>query len=165
MKISRVRKVKLPTRGTEKSAGIDFYVPEFDEQFVTDLFDKNGEDIDVFEHYKQVRIPPHCRINIPSGVKVRVPEGFSLIAFNKSGVSSKKGLDVLACVIDEDYQGEVHLSFVNTSLHDIDIKEGDKIVQFLIIPVICDDVEEVELGELYEKESNRGEGGFGSTGG
>lgn len=162
MKISRTREVKLPTRGTEFSAGIDFYIPSFSDKFVKDLFVKN-EDV-VVKDSSTIILEPHYRILIPSGVKVNFEgEPRVLIAFNKSGVSVKKGLDVLACVIDQDYQGEIHLSLVNTSEEDVYICQGEKIAQFIMLPVVYEDIVEVSDKDLWQKKTNRGEGGFGST--
>lgn len=143
LQFSKVRRVKEPTRGTPGSAGIDFFVP-------LDL--------------ERITVQPQCRVLIPSGIKANVPDGYALIAMNKSGVASKKGLDVLACVVDSDYQGEIHLSLVNTGRDLIFIDPGEKLVQFLLIPVEHCAVEEVELDKLFPAVTDRGEGGFGSTG-
>lgn len=144
MKISKIRNVKTPERGTPLSAGLDFFVPN----------DFPGE------HF----LLPGDAVNIPSGIKVKVPHGFALVFMNKSGVAVKKGLQVGACVVDEDYQGEVHLHVRNTSTDVQSIKPGEKLVQALLIPVDYCDVEVVNVDELYEKGAQRGEGGFGSTG-
>ena len=96
MKICKVRNVKTPQRGTEESAGIDFFVPD---DYPTNL----------------CSIQPGERFFIPSGFKANVPTGYALIAFNKSGVALNKGLMVGASVVDSDYQGEIHLHLVNTS--------------------------------------------------
>lgn len=143
LQFSKVRRVKEPARGTAGSAGIDFFVP-FDLERIT--------------------VQPQHRVLIPSGIKANVPEGHALIAMNKSGVATKKGLDVLACVVDSDYQGEIHLSLVNTGTSLIFIEPGEKLVQFLVIPVEHCDVKEVDLDQLYPAVTDRGEGGFGSTG-
>ena len=167
LQFTKVRNVKSPTRGTEKSAGIDFFIPKFDQQCVDDLREKNG-DIQ-FEHIgggggPAIKLFPQQRILIPSGIHVNVPADFVLIAHNKSGVASKKGLDVLACVVDEDYQGEVHISLVNTSRDIIYLSQDDKIIQFILIPVLYAKISEVPtLQELYPAETERGAGGFGST--
>ena len=145
MKIAKTRDVKTPTRGTIGSAGIDFYVPN---DYPNSLR----------------RIAPGERFFIPSGIKANVPEGFALIAFNKSGVALKKGLMVGACVVDSDYQGEIHLHLVNTSTHDVTIEAGEKLTQFLLIPVNHCVVDEVDESELFDDETERGSGGFGSTG-
>jgi dUTP pyrophosphatase len=141
MKVQKLREVKTPNRGTEVSAGIDFYVPE---DFETKV------------------LAPGQSVLIPSGIKVRVPVGYALIAFNKSGVSVKQGLSVGACVVDEDYDGEVHLHMINTSDKDQTISKGQKLVQFVLIPVNYTNVEAVD--ELPQRVTQRGTGGFGSTG-
>ena len=72
---------------------------------------------------------------------------------------------MLALVLwDEDYQGEIHLNLINVGASVADIKSGEKIVQFILLPVFYDTIEEVEFKNLYEDETVRGEGGFGSTG-
>ena len=145
MKISKIRDVKTPTRGTQGSAGIDFYVPN---DYPNSLR----------------RIEPGDRYFIPSGIKANVPEGYALIAMNKSGVALKKGLMVGACVVDSDYQGEIHLHLVNVSDSFTRIEAGEKLVQFLLVPVDHCNVEVVDESELFEEETTRGSGGFGSTG-
>ncbi len=69
-----------------------------------------------------------------------------------------------ACVVDSDYQGEIHLHLINTGREDVNISPGDKLVQFLLIPVDHGIVEMVDEADLFETESERGSGGFGSTG-
>ena len=94
-----------------------------------------------------------------------MPKNKALIAFNKSGVATKMGLTIGACVIDEDYQGEIHLHLINASAFNVTIQPGDKIAQFILLDMDYDGVEEVyTLGQLFTEESERGEGGFGSTG-
>ena len=145
MKIAKVRDVTTPTRGTTGSAGIDFYVPnDYPEELCT--------------------VKPGERFFIPSGIKANVPEGHALIAMNKSGVALKKSLMVGACVVDSDYQGEIHLHLINTGTRDITIEPGDKLIQFLLIPVNHCVIDAVSLGSLFDEETVRGSGGFGSTG-
>ena len=164
MRISRVRSVKVPVRGTSLSAGIDFFVPEFDADFVRSFNEKN--ELTILTSSECIPLMPGQRVLIPSGVRVNFSgEPKVLIAFNKSGISSKGGLDVLACVVDQDYQGEVHLSVLNTSRRDTyEIKPGSKLVQFIVLPVVYEPIELVTDYSLWEKETERGEGGFGSTG-
>ena len=144
MQIAKIRDVKTPVRGTPFSAGLDFFVPR----------DFPGE------HY----LLPGYAINIPSGIKVKVPHGFALIFKNKSGVAVKRGLQVGACVVDEDYQGEVHLHVRNISPDIQTITPGEKLVQAVLVPVEYCCVEVVDVDKLYEEKTERGEGGFGSTG-
>jgi dUTP pyrophosphatase len=139
MKVQKLRDVKTPSRGTSVSAGIDFYVPE---DFETQVL-KPGESV-----------------LIPSGIKAQVPRGYALIAFNKSGVATKQGLQVGACVVDEDYRLEIHLHVVNISDKDQTVATGQKLVQFVLIPVSYFGIEEVDN---IENNTER-KGGFGSTG-
>jgi len=163
MKIFKVRTVKTPTRGTDYSAGIDFYVPEFNQQFKSDVRLKNLDAI-IDDNNSIINISPHSRILIPSGIHVKVPYDYALIAFNKSGVATKKGLDIAASVVDSDYEGEIHLSLTNTTGDVVTISENEKIVQFLLIPISMDGIIEVNSKEeLYPVKSTRGEGAFGST--
>ena len=145
MKICKIRNVKTPRRGTEGSAGIDFFVPD---DYPKDL----------------CSIRPGERFFIPSGIKANVPDGYALIAFNKSGVALKKGLMVGAAVVDSDYQGEIHLHLVNTSDKNVTIEPGEKLTQFLLIPVDHSMIEVVDQNKLFVTETSRGAGGFGSTG-
>ena len=141
MKVQKVRNVKTPNRGTSVSAGIDFYVPE---------------------DFETVTLNPGQSVLIPSGIKAQVPRGYALIAFNKSGVAVKQGLSVGACVVDEDYEGEIHLHMINTSDKEQVVATGQKLVQFVLVPVSYFDVEEVD--GLPQRNTERGSGGFGSTG-
>ena len=145
MKIAKIRNVKTPRRGTEGSAGIDFFVPD---DYPLDL----------------CSIRPGERFFIPSGIKANVPPGYALIAFNKSGVALKKGLMVGASVVDSDYQGEIHLHLINTSDKSVTIEPGEKLTQFLLIPVDHSMVQVVDQNDLFTAETSRGTGGFGSTG-
>ena len=143
MKIAKIRDVQTPVRGTAFSAGIDFFVPnDFDP---IDLLP--GEDV-----------------KIPSGIKTKINQGYALIAFNKSGVATKQRLQVGACVVDEDYQGEIHLHVFNSSNSIIRIVPGQKLVQFILVPVSYADPVLVSEEYLFPEETDRGQGGFGSTG-
>lgn len=161
MKICRIRDVKVPNRGTDRSAGIDFFIPENSEDFVSAFTDKNK---DITINSVGIFIEPGQRVNIPSGIKANVPKGYALIAYNKSGVSLKYGLDIGASVVDEDYQGEIHLSLVNASNKQVHIAYGQKIVQFILLPVFYDSIEEVSEEDCFDFETQRGSGAFGSTG-
>ena len=144
LKISKVRKVKSPERATSGSVGIDFYIPE---------------------EFPYTWIKPQERILIPSGIKVNVPEGFGLIANNKSGIANKYGLIFGSSVVDNDYEGEVHISLINTSNEIVRIGPNQKIIQFLLIPLPPVFIIETDEKELFlDKDSQRKSGGFGSTG-
>jgi len=160
MLFSKVRNVKSPVRGTKKSAGIDFFVPVFSQEFVNDLKRKNDN---LILEGNRIILNPNTSILIPSGIKVKLPDNYFLNAFNKSGVSSKKKLIKLAETVDEDYQGEIHLSIINISNEVQIISENEKIIQFILLPTIYTDIIEKPLDELYTESTIRGSGGFGST--
>lgn len=147
VKMTKTRDTILPARANSGAdAGIDFYVPQ---------------------DFKKTDLAPGGSVLIPSGIKVEVPVGYSLIFFNKSGVASKKSLIVGACVVDSGYAGEVHLNLINVGDDIQTISPGDKIVQAIMVPVITFETIEVSEEELYRDihvAGNRGAGGFGSTG-
>lgn len=143
MRISKIKKVTTPTRANNMDAGIDFFVPE---------------------DAKPIILAPGESCLIPSGIKVEVPNNHALVAFNKSGIATKKELHVGACVVDVGYQGEVHINLTNVGNNSQYINPGDKIVQFVLLQLGEYTIEEVPEKELYQLESNRGTGGFGSTG-
>lgn len=171
IKFFKSRDVKSPTRGTGEAAGIDFYIPNCNEKFVTDLVAKNAnsslpvlvqiQNDDVF-----ITIMPDSRVLIPSGVHSWMEAGTALIAANKSGVATKTGLVFGAQVVDSDYSGEIHISVINTSNVPVTVKGGEKLIQFIHTPVLLTPLEEVDA-ETFDKlhdRSERGTGGFGSTG-
>lgn len=171
-----IRDVHPPVRGTSESAGIDFYIPYFDEIFLRDLIAKNSqeglkieyricEDPDGSE-ILEMTVPAHSRILIPSGVKTYFDAGGALIAANKSGVATKKGLVFAAQVVDSDYTGEIHLGIINTTDRPVTVRTGEKIMQFIHMPVYLSDFEEIDDAEFayLHQTSERQDGGFGSTG-
>ena len=143
MKFTKVRDVKSPVRAHNTDAGIDFFIPN---------------------DFKETTLKLGESICIPSGIKVNVPNGYALIAYNKSGVALKKGLDIGASVVDCGYQGEVHIHLTKVTNDEVKLSPGDKIVQFILLPVNFDSLEEVQEKDLFEKESDRKDGGFGSSG-
>ena len=157
MNISIVRDVKTPVRGTEKSAGIDFFVPN---------------------DFSEAVLAPRHDILIPSGVVANVPENRMLMAAEKSGVvTSKQAVELAgrtpkpsaftsvvilgAKIVDEDYQGEIHIHLINVGDEPVIIRPGAKIAQFILVPVDYADINVVPRDQLFSKKSERGEGGFG----
>jgi dUTPase len=99
-------------------------------------------------------LAPGSRVNIPSGIKSRMANpGRALIAFNKSGIATIYGLVAGACVVDYLYQGEIHLSLINTSTKVVKIYEGMKILQFVETPVFNS---EIEIKEIDFKANSKG---------
>lgn len=165
MQFTKVRDVKVPTRAHPYDAGIDFYVPMNIDMDTFLLKNPTLNSWNFREDSKEIILLPQQRVLIPSGIHVKVPQGFALIAFNKSGISTAKGLVVGGCVVDIGYEGEVHISLINTSDKDVVIKFGDKVVQFILLPVNFEDPVEIpSKEELYkDSESQRKANGFGST--
>ena len=171
LKYTKIREVKSPIRGTSVAAGIDFFVPtSIDKETFESKCKTTGCSLhceyDSNNVLTKIELQPGESVMIPSGIKMKVPHGHALVFMNKSGVGAKKQLDVLACVIDEDYEGEVHINLVNTGAKTQLIEAGDKIVQGLVLPINYAMPEEIgTVEELYAgSDSSRGEGGFGSTG-
>ena len=172
LKYCKTRKVKSPARAHETDAGIDFFVPEdLTTEIMAEKFEKTGchVDMELAEDGKTIKcfiLKPNESILIPSGIKMKVPEGYMLQYNNKSGVASKRGLLVGASVVDVGYEGECHINLHNVSKFSQMISAGDKIVQGILVPVGFHIPEEVkDEHELYgDKMSERGINGFGSTG-
>jgi dUTP pyrophosphatase len=136
LKIKRIHAdAKLPSYGHLGDAGLDLF---------------SADDV----------VLEKCQVlDIPTGIKVAVPEGYVGLVWDKSGVSLR-GVHRLAGVIDSGYRGEVKVVLVNLSDEPFVISKGMKIAQLLIQPVTT--VKVVEVEDL--EETPRGEGGFGSTG-
>jgi dUTP pyrophosphatase len=143
MRIAKTRDVKTPTRANITDAGIDFFIPNTAEPLT---------------------ILPGESSLIPSGIKVDVPRNHALVAFNKSGIASKRQLIVGACVVDCGYQGEIYINMQNVGRETQQLLPGDKIVQFALLQLGEHTVQLVDEDRLYEEESTRGEGALGSTG-
>ncbi|HMS90639.1 MAG TPA: hypothetical protein PKC87_00240 [Candidatus Absconditabacterales bacterium] len=164
MYIIKTREVKTPERGTELSSGIDFFIP-------TDLTEITVTPTETVIHDKktiidsEITIDPGCGALIPTGIKMIIEPGFDLVFDNKSGVASKKGLIIGAKVVDSDYRGEVHIHLINTTNSVQKLKLGEKVAQAIIRPVVLVSPQ-IITNEDFEKACNteRGEGGFGSTG-
>lgn len=109
-----------------------------------------------------VRLNPQRRVLIKTGLSVEIPAGFELQCRPRSGLALNEGITVLNApgTIDSDYRGEIGVILYNAGGKHFTINPGDRIAQLVFAPVVQANIEEVE--ELSETE--RGEGGFGSTG-
>lgn len=98
----------------------------------------------------------------PTGLAFEVPEDHVMLVFSRSGMGIKQGIRLQNCVgvIDSDYRGEVMVALQSDRGHDISVNKGDRIAQAMVIPVQQMTFEVVD--ELSSTE--RGEGGFGSSG-
>lgn len=107
-------------------------------------------------------IRPGRRALIKSGIAMAIPEGYMGIVTPRSGLSIKNGITVTNSpgIIDSDYRGDIGTVIQNTETDSFEVKEGDRISQLTLIPIVRGILEEVaELPETV-----RGEGGFGHTG-
>ncbi|MBI3397400.1 dUTP diphosphatase [Candidatus Woesebacteria bacterium] len=95
-----------------------------------------------------------------TGLAAEIPKGYFVKFFDKSGLALKSGIHILAGVIDAGYRGEWKVIVRNSGHDPITIGKGEKITQGILMQVI-----QMEMREVDElSESERGEGGFGSTG-
>jgi len=136
-------------------------------QVAFDLRDDNSSPVkfDDTKGLNYILLAPLSRINIPSGIYCQMEEpGRALVAHNKSGVASKHGLVFGAQVVDFEYQGEIHINVLNLSSKVVRIYAGQKLMQFLELPIFTSTIEEVDsLQNLYKGATSRADGGFGST--
>lgn len=171
LKYCKVRDVKSPCRAHEFDAGIDFFVPndltldEMREKFKITGCDIETE-IDDNGHIKCFKLKSNESVLIPSGIKVKVPNGYMLQYHNKSGIASKRGLLVGANTVDIGYEGICHINLHNVSKFTQIVSAGDKIVQGIMVKIGFHQPKEVkDEHELYGDETSaRSSGGFGSTG-
>lgn len=106
---------------------------------------------------------PRERGAVPTGVRLAIPEGYEGQVRPRSGLAIKHGITVLNApgTIDSDYRGEIRVLMINVSDTPYTICDGDRIAQLVVAPVSRVEYVPAE-GEL--EPSERGEGGFGSTG-
>jgi dUTP pyrophosphatase len=107
-----------------------------------------------------VEIPPGGRAAVPTGLRLQIPRGHVGLVWPRSGLAVRHGIDTLAGVIDSDYRGEVQVVLVNHGPDPFRITVGERIAQLLLQPVERGDFAAVATLE----ETDRGGGGFGSTG-
>lgn len=141
----RYKKVKedaiAPTKGSTEAAGYDLYVPE---------------------SMDTILIPAYETVKVSTGIAIELPSCTFGAVFARSGLATKQGLRPANCVgvVDSDYRGEVIVALHNDTNENKIIHGGDRIAQLVILPYVSYPLEEVK--ELSD--TDRGEGGFGSTG-
>ena len=129
----------LPTQATPGDAGLDLYASE------------------------PALLEPGARASVGTGIAIEIPEGHAGLVLPRSGWAAKHGIALVNApgLIDAGYRGEVRVLLLNTDRDEaFEISEGDRIAQLLVVPFAS--LEPVESDALAESE--RGEGGFGSTG-
>jgi len=129
----------IPTKGSKEAAGYDLYA----------------------DNNEQIIILPHCRALIPTNISMEIPYGFYGRLAPRSGLAYKNGIDVLAGVIDADYRGSIGVILFNTDKDkEFIVNKGDRIAQ--IIFEQCFNMM-IKIDDMLEN-TERGAGGFGSTG-
>lgn len=112
---------------------------------------------------EDVEIAPGARYAVATGLALAIPPGYEIQVRPRSGLALKHGISVPNApgTIDSDYRGELKVILINHGAEKFAIRRGDRVAQLVLAPVVRASWDEVE--ELDETE--RGEGGFGSTGG
>lgn len=133
----------MPEYKTPGSAGMDLRA-----------FDKEGWTL---------CLKPGSHMLIHTGIYAEIPEGYEGQVRSRSGLAAKHGVIVLNApgTIDSDYRGEICVVLANFGQEDFIVRNGDRIAQLVICPVVQAEIEEV--AEL-ESSTERGGGGFGHTG-
>ena len=108
---------------------------------------------------ESVTLPAGGRAAVATGVSVEIPAGHAGLVWPRSGLAVRHGIDTLAGVIDSDYRGEVKVVLVNHGPEPWAVAPGDRIAQLLVQPVARARFTRATLAP-----SERGAGGFGSTG-
>ncbi len=127
---------RIPTRGSAEAAGYDLYASD------------------------DVRIQHGSRAVVSTGIALKIPAGHYGKIESRSGLALNNGLIALAGVIDSDYRGEVKVILANISSETITILTGTRVAQIIIVPYVNPDIMLVDSLEVTQ----RGSGGFGSTG-
>ena len=112
---------------------------------------------------EEVILPAGERRVIPTGIAIALPSrDYVALLFARSGLGIKHGIAPANCVgvIDSDYRGEIKVGLLNTGTEDFTVQPRDRIAQMMIAPVVCPAVSFVDSLD----ETERGAGGFGSTG-
>lgn len=133
----------------------------FKGQYVPEYATRGASGVDV-RSTVDVTIQPGARELVPTGLHLEIPEGFEGQVRPRSGLALKHGVTVLNSpgTIDADYRGEVKVLLINHGHEEYSIKKGDRIAQLVFAPTLQVNLRNVD--SLSETE--RGEGGFGSTG-
>ncbi len=131
---------QIPKRATEGSAGYDLCA-----RLDSAVIIKKG-----------------CIEKIPTGIAVALQNGTAGFIFGRSGLGIKHGISPANAVgvIDSDYRGEIIVGLINNGSEDFTINDGERIAQLIVMPIQTPEIELVEELESTE----RGSGGFGSTG-
>ena len=151
---------ELPTYGTPESAGCDLRADLWNihEKFLFDASVVRTAEGTV----DYISINPGGRALIPTGLHIALPVGYEAQVRPRSGLALKHGISVVNTpgTIDADYRGDVGVVLINHGFEPFEVRQGDRIAQLVIAKHEQAEFIEVEVLD----DTNRGEGGFGSTG-
>jgi dUTP pyrophosphatase len=119
--------------------------------------DDAGMDLFAIEN---VELEPMQRVQVGTGIAMEIPEGHVGLIWDKSGLSHKFGIKTLGGVVDSGYRGEIKIGVINLGKEKYIFEKGHKVAQMIIQKKETPEI--IEATELNNSE--RGEGGFGSTG-
>ena len=121
----------------------------------------SGMDIAAFLD-NEILIKPSEKKIIPTGIRLKIPKGYEVQIRPRSGLAANNDITVLNTpgTIDSDYRGEIKVILFNHGKNLFKVENGLRIAQMVLCPVIEAKLSEVEIID----ETERGEGGFGSTG-
>jgi dUTP pyrophosphatase len=114
---------------------------------------------------ERVVLAPGSRTLVPTGVKVAIPEGYEGQIRPRSGLALKHGISIVNSpgTIDSDYRGQIGVILINLGRDTVILEAGERIAQIVFTPVAQAVFTQVE--DISQFSTERGEGGFGSTGG
>lgn len=161
VKVINLSNNPLPKYETKGAAGMDLRADFSRITPENPVIFKAGSGYFDFEK-RMLRIDPMARVLIPTGLKVALPENIEMQIRPRSGMALKKGLTVINTpgTVDEDYRGEVGVPIINLSPEPVWIEAGERICQAVFNEITRVTWEEVDILD----ETERGEGGFNSTG-
>lgn len=161
VKVINLSNNPLPKYETKGAAGMDLRADFSRITPENPVIFKAGSGYFDFEK-KMLRIDPMARVLIPTGLKVALPENIEMQIRPRSGMALKKGLTVINTpgTVDEDYRGEVGVPIINLNPEPVWIEAGERICQAVFNEITRVTWEEVDILD----ETERGEGGFNSTG-
>ena len=143
---------------------VKILVKKFNKNIKLPVYKTSGSSgMDLVAHIKsKITINPGRTAMIPTGISVAIPKNYEIQIRPRSGLAANKGISVLNTpgTVDSDYRGEIKVILINLSKKTFGIKSGDRIAQIVVCPVTK--AEFMEVKQLPKTE--RGKGGFGSTG-
>ena len=143
---------------------IKILVKKFDKKIKLPEYKTNGSSgMDLVAYIKKkMKIKPGNTVIVPTGISVAIPKNYEIQIRPRSGLAAKNGITVLNTpgTIDSDYRGEIKIILINLSQKLFIIKNGDRIAQMVLCPIIKGNFKEVEI----LPKTVRNKGGFGSTG-